>query len=70
MKFTMPNTCLEFERPHPYEAHYWGWQALMGQHLLEIEDRSRTPSAEDAADTRSRAVEEWSTAVRNGFVCC
>lgn len=49
-------------------------QAIMSQMLLDADDRAgrRGARVDEASryDCRMMAVDEWSAAVRNGFVCC
>ena len=63
----------QFERPHTCDATFWGFQAVMSQHILECEDVAQRHGRGDqgeADEVRKTATEEWSKAVRNGFVCC
>lgn len=51
------------------ETRYWAVQALLSQRCMSIDDR---PGGDknDQKENRRFAVDEWSAAVRNGFVCC
>lgn len=49
---------------------FYGSQALLSQDLLEIEDRAQASDEEDRRDIMADAIDEWSAAVRHGFVTC
>ncbi len=56
------------------DRRFYAAQALMSQIILDADDRTekcgRLVDEVDRYDCRTMAVEEWSAAVRNGFVCC
>jgi hypothetical protein len=71
-KFEFPSR-RGFERPRTCDATFWGHQAIMSQEILDVDDRMRARGCVDeecAACCRRGAVDEWSRAVRAGFVCC
>ena len=56
------------------DRRFYAAQAIMSQYLLDADDRAeRHGGRVDEAsryDCRVAAVDEWSAAVRAGFVCC
>lgn len=55
------------------EQAFYGALAMLSQYLIEIEDRACAAGFRDQDDRRNimaDAIDEWSAAVRHGFVCC
>jgi len=56
------------------DGRYHAAQAIMSQYLLDVDDRTERrggPVDESSRyDCRIDAVDEWSAAVRNGFITC
>jgi hypothetical protein len=69
--FELPKTRLSFQAEADDPRFFDATQALLGQHFIDQDDwRGPLFDSEDNAEMRRSAVDEWSRAVRNGFVCC
>lgn len=62
--YTAPNR-IEIRFNAANDRMFYAAQALLSQYLLEVnEDRL------DRDEVMADAIDEWSDAVRHGFVCC
>jgi len=71
--FTTQNG-IEIEFDAMDDRRFHAAQALMSQIILDADDRAEKRGGfideTDRYDCRMRVVDEWSAAVRNGFVSC
>jgi len=73
MSIYATNAGIEIEYNTLNDRMFYAIQAMLSQRLLECEDRAEMYGGADETDRydcRLIAVEEWSAAVRHGFVCC
>lgn len=65
---------IEIEFDAMDDRRFHAAQALMSQIILDADDRTEKSGGRvdevGRYDCRMMAVDEWSAAVRNGFVCC
>lgn len=62
MTFHLPSG-RNYTRRHTCESSFWGYQAVMSQFIMDCDP-------DDDEQLRRDAVDEWTKAVRAGFVCC
>ncbi len=79
IKLHFPTTLLPVALDCNNDRMFHAWQALCTQAWLDADDRQRVIAESsfslfhDETDARAErlvAMNEWSKAVRNGFVCC
>lgn len=66
---TQNGAILEFDGDD--DRRFFAVQALLSQGFLAVADKyGELHDEEDNVEMRHTAVDEWSGAVRNGFICC
>jgi hypothetical protein len=79
LNLRFPDTDLPIALDCNDDRFYWAWRAVMSQSWLKSDDRQRARTERfgyikhDEGDARSErlvAMNDWSIAVRNGFVDC